>query len=238
VWAVSLFVFFSVSKKKRSDYLLPIYPAMALLAGYTQDRGVTWWTESARWRKSVVWPLGGSAVGCLTVAVGLLAYCASAEPDWLKTILPISVLMGAGGIAAIWFLRQRRGTAVVLAIVLATAGSVAWGAGAVVSRVNDLMSPRSFCLAVEDDLADQNVLRLFNWYSTAYPYYTRKKFDYTQDPNQLAEWLESDERVCVLMKEKHYQMVMERLPLEMYIVHRQFVDHRWVLLVSNRPKER
>ncbi len=238
VWAVSLFVFFSASKTKRSEYLLPIFPALALLAGYVLDRGFTGWRESPFWRKSVVWPLGSALVGCLVVAVGLPVYCAAAEPDWLLTIIPIGIMVGLGGGAGIFFLRQRRGTAVVLSIVLATAGAVAYGAGAVVSRVNDVMSPRSFCAAVADTIADQEMLLVFNWYSPAYGYYTRKKFDLTMDPNQLVEWMTSDKRTFVLMKEKDYRKVEERLALEMHVVHRQWVDHRWVLLVSNRPKER
>ncbi|MEE9610984.1 MAG: glycosyltransferase family 39 protein, partial [Desulfatiglandales bacterium] len=43
LWVVGLFVFLSISKTKRSEYLLPIFPAMALLVGYAIDRSLRWW---------------------------------------------------------------------------------------------------------------------------------------------------------------------------------------------------
>ena len=65
IWVVGLFVFFSISKTKRSEYLLPIYPAMALLAGYVIDRSLRGWDESLFWRRLFVWPL--------RITIGLLA---------------------------------------------------------------------------------------------------------------------------------------------------------------------
>ncbi len=39
------------------------------------------------------------------------------------------------------------------------------------------------------------------------------------------------------MKEKDYQLVMEHLPdLVMHTLHRQWVDHRFILLLSNRQQ--
>ncbi len=238
VWAVSLFIFFSASRTKRSEYMLPIFPAMALLAGYTLDRGFTCRESSSRWRKSVVWPLATALVAFLVVAVGLSGTVISSAPDWAGAVIPISVLTATGGIVGFIFLRRRRGVEVVLTLVLTTALVVAWAAGAVVAKVNDARSARSFCMAIEDEIADQEQLRIFRWYSPAYGYYTRKRFDLTFDPDQLKAWLESEERTCIVMKEKDYKMVLEHLPdLVMYILDRQWVDHRWVLLVSNRPGE-
>ena len=64
LWVVGLFIFFSMSKTKRSEYLLPIFPAMSLLVGYAIDRGLQrllplWQVARTRqlsWRATVAQP--------------------------------------------------------------------------------------------------------------------------------------------------------------------------------------
>jgi len=48
-WAVVTIVFFSVSPAKRDVYVLPMYPAMALLVGASIDRIVEIWPGRRRW---------------------------------------------------------------------------------------------------------------------------------------------------------------------------------------------
>jgi 4-amino-4-deoxy-L-arabinose transferase-like glycosyltransferase len=61
LWVVGLFVFFSISQTKRSEYLFPVFSAMvsamALLVGYVIDRSIRSWDESLFWRRLISWPL-------------------------------------------------------------------------------------------------------------------------------------------------------------------------------------
>jgi hypothetical protein len=87
VWAVTVFVFYSAASSKRSVYILPIYPAVALLLG-------AWWQELRH--GSVVLPpaftwilFGGGYVclGILTVALlGVGSQALGADP--LELIRP------------------------------------------------------------------------------------------------------------------------------------------------------
>ncbi|MEN8149415.1 MAG: glycosyltransferase family 39 protein, partial [Planctomycetota bacterium] len=61
-WAAAVLVFFSLSRTKRSEYLLPIFPALALLVGYVIDRGLTRGVHSGRWRSLLAWPARLTAV--------------------------------------------------------------------------------------------------------------------------------------------------------------------------------
>ena len=70
VWIVTVFLFYSVSSSKRSVYILPLYPAVALLLG-------AWWQELRRGTvvlpQAFTWILSGGGYGCLGIlAVGLL----------------------------------------------------------------------------------------------------------------------------------------------------------------------
>ena len=44
IWAAGIFIFFSLSNTKRSEYMLPIFPAMALMVGFLLDRAISFWT--------------------------------------------------------------------------------------------------------------------------------------------------------------------------------------------------
>ena len=45
IWAIALFVFFSLSQAKRDEYILGLYPAPALLVGYWGDKAIQLWPD-------------------------------------------------------------------------------------------------------------------------------------------------------------------------------------------------
>jgi 4-amino-4-deoxy-L-arabinose transferase-like glycosyltransferase len=62
VWFVTVFIFFSLARGKRSIYILPLYPAAALLFG-------VWWLELERGKVDRLWLV--RAVGCVIAAFSL-----------------------------------------------------------------------------------------------------------------------------------------------------------------------
>jgi 4-amino-4-deoxy-L-arabinose transferase-like glycosyltransferase len=59
VWAATIFVFFSVSNSKLPGYILPIYPALAILAACALDR-----LGPAQWRRQVLAAVVLILIGC------------------------------------------------------------------------------------------------------------------------------------------------------------------------------
>jgi len=76
VWFAVIFVFYSVASAKRSVYLLPLYPAAALLTGW-------WWDDLASAATTPRW-LGGR------VAQGIVVLAGAA------VVLPLLVVLGEG----------------------------------------------------------------------------------------------------------------------------------------------
>jgi len=124
VWSAFIFVFFSMSSSKLPSYILPIFPALALLIGVQlaalPERTLMWLTL----------PLV-IATGVCMLAIGfgfepiaqhfaderqplapLLAY-----RRWLVAACAMAL---AGGAAALWWLKGGRRTAAVLAVALTT----------------------------------------------------------------------------------------------------------------------
>lgn len=100
VWAATIFVFFSASSSKLPGYILPVFPALAILAAVALDR-----LGAAQWRRQVVGALVFVLIGF--AAMPFLARQGSASNPtalyrefalWVSAAL----VVGAAGLAIAW----------------------------------------------------------------------------------------------------------------------------------------
>lgn len=115
LWAVVIFVFFSASSSKLASYILPVFPALAVLLSLALARVST---------RALRWALAPVAVGALALAAATpwSARLASREiPAELYTayapwVAASMLLLAAGLLGALWLdARGRRGAALVTA---------------------------------------------------------------------------------------------------------------------------
>jgi 4-amino-4-deoxy-L-arabinose transferase-like glycosyltransferase len=134
VWSAFVFLFFSVSGSKLPSYILPMFPVLALVAGWLLSR------MEARTLERLTWPMAVAAgVGFVLVVAGyaplarrLVSEEATLNPvlafqPWLAAALGTAAL---GSACALFLLRRpaaRRRVAAVLAIGLSTLAAVQVG---------------------------------------------------------------------------------------------------------------
>jgi len=133
VWAVLVFVFFSVSSSKLASYILPIFPALAALigvhlAGYAAARRIEWHALPA----IVI----GAA--CLFLVPYVTRFASERVPVALYVAYQPWLYAGAaalllGGLAAFWLGRQGRRAAAVCTL---AAGGFAFGQGFLLGHDN------------------------------------------------------------------------------------------------------
>jgi 4-amino-4-deoxy-L-arabinose transferase-like glycosyltransferase len=122
IWAVFIFVFFSVSKSKLPSYILPIFPALALLIADHFDRAPR---GALRWQFALLALLGLAAAAGFTqlhrlgnaVTPGALY---QQFGWWLE--ITAALALGSGSLAWRWESRGRRTAAVLLVSVAMTVG--------------------------------------------------------------------------------------------------------------------
>ena len=235
LWVVGLFIFFSISKTKRSEYLLPIFPAMALLVGYVIDRSLQRWDESLFWQRFIYWPMH-IVIGLLvTTGIGIAIYGATLSMDWLFIILPISIFLIMGALLVYYFFGRGKRLRSVGVIFLILVVSVAYGVGPVVSKRNEIKSAKPFCLRIRPYLPPGEKLKMYEFDKPIYGVYTERFMDVAWSIEELTKWFNSKKPVYVVTKEKAYLKIKDNFPLPIYIVLREWIDHRYVLLLSNRP---
>ena len=107
VWATLVFAFFSASGSKLPSYILPMLPALALLAGELLAR---MGRRALSLHLAAILLLAAVALGLLARATGLAATDPAAEP-LSRYALWLSLAIGgwfAGTLAALWLVRHER----------------------------------------------------------------------------------------------------------------------------------
>ncbi len=196
-WMAVYLVFFSIVRTKLPNYVLPIYPAVALLLGFFLDR----------WRRGLVevpgWVVRLS-MGCLaalgvSVFVGLLVAGGAIEASFMRgRYLPgveawaglgCVLLVGAGvGWWCAW--RGRRG-GVIAAV--AVAGVLFTGAlGALVVEVVDrYKAPRPLAQALPADQLYRDVrIGAYAWFRPSVVFYCQREVTKLAEEREALEMLE------------------------------------------------
>jgi len=235
IWAAGIFLFFSLSNTKRSEYMLPIFPALALMVGYLLDRAILFWEDGIFWQRLVAWPTYVFLAICLLAGFGLPIYSWWMAGDWLLVVLPISVICITGAVVSFIFLKKNNGLYAILAVVLLISSVVTYGTGAVVGKVNDHKSARSFCLNIKEKIQGDKKLKMYQSYRPVYAYYTRKLVEEIRDPESLLHHFKSEKRIFFVTRESRYRKLKQDFPAEIYVIHRQWVNHRYMFLLSNFP---
>jgi len=237
VWGVGLFVFFSLSNTKRSGYILPIFPGLALLVGYALDWALLRWEDQRARRRFFTTPLYVAlGLGAVAAPIGAI-YAATVSREWLELALPLAVLVLVGCAVSYLLARRERGMSSVVAIAVLVAAVVAHGSGPLVAKWNEEESAKAFCLRLDEYLRPGEWLLTYRFYRAKYGVYTGRYVRVATEPEDLAKWFRAKRRVYVLTKEEDYLEVKDSFPLPIYVVLRGSVDDRTLLLISNLAPE-
>jgi 4-amino-4-deoxy-L-arabinose transferase-like glycosyltransferase len=190
-WLLSGFVFLSLSTSKRGAYLLPLYPAAALLVGWV-------WTEVLAGRVRARWigiPFGGLCAGAAAVGLTLAVLPRQLVPGHMvDTLVPsdpgllvgvVAVLLG--GAMAAWFLWRRGRPRLALDALVALQGIVLLLAATIRAPHYELRFPvREFAARVEAAVPPgEPVLSLLDDYNFLVAFYLDRSIRPLPDPAAL-----------------------------------------------------
>jgi len=198
VWAAFVFVFFSASGSKLPSYILPLFPALALVIGWQ----LATMSDALLWRLTV--PAVIFAAGAWLLL--LLGYDALADRwrdpaqpllpllaygTWIKTALGVAF---AGGLVALWALRQGRRTSAILAIAFSTLLMTQL----IITGHDTLAESRSSAPLLARVTAQHGPLRAdipfysVHMYDQTVPYYLGRTVIQVEHPDELAMGIASE----------------------------------------------
>lgn len=230
VYAIFVFFFFSISHSKLPGYILPMFPALALLVG-----------ENISKRKHFI----ADGIVAIVLAAAILIFLiwktgGIAQPDKLATplvlfrpwIIATAVLIGAAGISAL-LLKHQKNLAISIFALCALLGlqMVSWG----YQSISELRSSRVMAEAIQSYInqSGKNNVEIYdvNRYDQSLPYYLGRiinlvgfrgelDFGINQEPKKwlneadfLPVWLNSEQAISVLTQETYNQWQQQQIPM-------------------------
>lgn len=235
-WFGAYLLLFSLVKTKLPNYVLPLYPALAILTA----RFLTRWFEGGLAIRRWIMPaaVGTMALVAVCVAGGLLF--ANTKYDGLGSWASLGIVPLAGAIAMAVYLRRgnRRG------FVLATAAaSVTFTTllGAFPSSVMDrYKAPRELVRAggVADPSRDVR-LAAYDWFQPSVVFYSKRHVEKLSSVEKAAEFLAVPTPGYLFVEEETWEKWIVGLVKVPYrrVGEKQFdfFRNRYVLLITNEP---
>lgn len=193
VWVGFIFFFFSVSGSKLPSYILPIFPALAILLALALDQASrTTWRIAA----GFMMLLGAIGLALVPMIAGWtkealeLAHYRAAEPWALAAAL---VLLGCGA-TALWWLREDRPQADLrLPLTLAIGGFLAGQLAILATEpYGRYRSGLPMVAAINAELTPTTMIYSVGLYDQTLPFYLRRTMTLVQHPDELEFGLEQE----------------------------------------------
>jgi 4-amino-4-deoxy-L-arabinose transferase-like glycosyltransferase len=238
IWFSLLFVSFSLIKGKRDFYLLPLYPAAALMVGYL------WNALSERpervEKKLFTIPLLLLAIVSVVSAIAVPIVAAIIGPHYLKHPWEIGIvsglIMGVGGLLcflAYYYHRLDRALYIIVAMMFAFG---LYATIRILPEINVYKSARPLSQSIVRVMRGGDRLGVYQLEGAEYNYYTGlTNITKTQTEEELNNFLRSPHRVFCILRESHYERLKEVFPVQVVVILTGRVGHRHLVVISNRP---
>ena len=192
-WMAAILLFFSFSTGKRGVYIIPLYPAAAILVARLLARAsLTGPDEAPAARRRLRAPLWIWAGAALLAAVALPVAARRHHPEFASVAAGIGVLLAAGALAAVVLQARDRGAlaaasligSLVLVVLVATEG--------LLPRVNRYENIRGFADRVRTSLRPGVPFATTEEKRDAWVFYTGHFAEETDTPEAIVEYLARD----------------------------------------------
>ena len=214
-WIGAIMVFFSLSRSKRSPYVLPIAPAVAILAAevavaYAEDR----LTRARRgaflavaWTFAVLLVLVGGGIGLYAV-LHHPEFASAAKPVAAASLAAAVVLLGALTIG-----RFRRGVAVPAALATAFGLVFLVASMTVLPALDAAKSARPFCAEIERRAGAGDEIASFDFWNwrAEYAYYLGRPLTRISGAEALEEAWRGPKRLFVVVEEDRLAAAREAI---------------------------
>jgi 4-amino-4-deoxy-L-arabinose transferase-like glycosyltransferase len=237
LWFVLVFVFFSLAQAKRELYILPIYPAAALVVG-------KFWADAETKKEGdsrlLSWPLLLMLTILFVTGIAAPFLAPTFGHRYLSNALEIglatAVIFAGGSLITFFSYRSNKKTRTFFIIVAMMFAFSLYGIFRVFPEINRYKSARPLSQEVARMMGPDDRLGVFGIEGADYNYYTGyNRMIRFENEEALKASLRSSGRVFCILQEKAYDTLKQDPTLRTYIATQGRVGHRRLVVISNKP---
>jgi 4-amino-4-deoxy-L-arabinose transferase-like glycosyltransferase len=242
-WVAVWLIFFTVVRTKLPNYILPMYPAMALLtASFLDD-----WRRGRVALPSWVMPTSliclalagvGVSVGLLIAGDALPVALSGRRLPGLEVGAWLGGVLLVGAAAAAWCVRRDRRSGLIGCMattgIVFTAALAFWGLG----KVDAFKAPRPLTRALPEDYLYREVrVGAFDYFQPSLVFYCQREVYCPDNPISAIQFLHTPLPVYLFVTEEMWGQLRTFAPPSYHLVarHPDLYNGREVLLVTNDP---
>ncbi len=238
IWFSFLFLFFSLSKGKKDNYLLPIYPCVAMLIG--EWCSFAFWSGEERKKIEAKSSISITLIMLLSLIPFLIVLLADPQtiPEAVLHYLPLALwpllYVSLGGLLSLIFLLKKRNPLSLLSLVVALIVAQIHLSILVPSQLNRENSLKQFCGQILLRMAPGDELKIWKFQSTGILYYTGRPVEQIKTINRLLQVVREPRRIFMVAEEEDFSRLQSRVELPFHLIDREKIGHKRWLLVSNQ----
>jgi 4-amino-4-deoxy-L-arabinose transferase-like glycosyltransferase len=235
IWSMVIFIFFSLSKGKRSIYLLPLFPSVSLMVGKLWSDFLSASLGDFR-REWISYPLYG-LMGLLFLLGGVLPWVAYLKfPVYFSYSIPVAFCLVGSSFAMSVLYRFRKYEVIFLLIIGMTAGGFFYALRVVFPLANPYRSARFLCQELTSRIQPGDQLAIYGMEPAPYNYYTGIVPILELDGEaSLFNFLKSSKRVFCILRSKDFTKVENRQEWpRVQLIAERGIEGKEVIVISNR----
>ena len=234
IWFCVVFIFFSIVSGKRDIYVLPLYPAAALITAWFLNEFVEQFREK-RFKRIGYYPcyiLCGITLA-LSTLLPIVVY--KLYPQYTSSTIPFVAILLIGGLVMLRFVRFSRIIPFLFTIIFVIFSAFNISTLKAIPILNQYKSAKEICNKANSVMKPGEKLAMYDFFRDPYLFYTnRNHIEVPRGIDELRQFLNSNERVFLFIQKKDFKEVSKLLDVSMFVLEKDSVGHRDILFVSNK----
>jgi len=235
VWFIFIFVFFTLSKGKKDNYLFPLYPAAALMIGGLWDLGLSPKERTKGFLPGLFLLTSLFLAGLILFLSGIPQGFYPELMDYRRPVLSIFFYLLAGGLLSLlFFIREKRGVAFI-SLMAAFALFHVQMSYLLPPRLNPARSAKAFSAKILERMKSGDELKTYRLKCNGLLYYTKMPYiESIQNKDRFRQIFNSGKRVFVVIYPEVVDRLRRETGIELVPVEQGKVGHWEYAVVSNR----
>jgi len=239
VWLIFVFLFFTLSKGKKDNYLLPLYPAAAIMVGWVWDVKILRGEKGRGIPLALLFLTVLCLIGLIAFISGIPAKISGKYTSDVQTYVPMGIfilayLLTGSSLSLLLFLKKR-GFASALILVIFFAFLHLHLAHILPEKLDKRRSMRSFSERVLRRMEPGDDLKTFYSKYNGLLYYTGRSFiEEIPTKEEFFKTLDLAQRVFIVVQARDFNQFKEESKFELKPLEQARVGRWDLILISNR----